>query len=78
MTWYYDVADDGSMDVYDHTATLIKTVQNDGNGFQIPNDIYEVMISETVSRGLQNTSEWQTQTIVDIAAGNIQKGAPQT
>lgn len=44
MTWEYNIGDGGSsMDVYDHEDTLVDTVQNDGSGLTIPDDVLTVM-----------------------------------
>jgi len=73
MDWEYDVRDQGEfMDIYDHNGDLVETLSNDKSGFEIPTDIYEVMVSEVASRGLDNPTNWQTTTIVAIAANNIE------
>lgn len=72
MSWSYEILNNGQeMNVYDHNDNLITTLKNNGGGFVLPNDIFEVMIEEVVSRGLSDTSEWQTQTIVSIAADDV-------
>lgn len=46
MTWFYNITDDGSMEIYEddgENTRLIKTLENDGSGFTIPNDVREVM-----------------------------------
>jgi len=44
MTWYYQIQDDNSrMDIYDHTGTNVQTLQNDGSGFSVPEDVHAVM-----------------------------------
>lgn len=52
MTWKYDIAEDGSsMEIIDHKGNLVKTLQNDGSGFKIPDDILEVMKQEAKKNG---------------------------
>jgi len=34
------------MDVIDHNGTNITTIQNNGEGFKIPDDIYDIMRKE--------------------------------
>lgn len=47
MTWTYTLAaDNSSMDVLDHTGAVVATVQNGGDGFEVPGDVLDVMHSE--------------------------------
>lgn len=66
MTWKYLIADDGSsMDIFDHTQdpstdTPLETLQNDGSGFTIPDDIQTVMRNEAEkARNNNNTERWR-------------------
>lgn len=61
MTWYYDIADDGSsMEIIDHNQTVVKTLQNDGSGFTIPEEIKSAMREEAeVARDNNNTERWR-------------------
>jgi hypothetical protein len=61
MTWKYHIADDGSkMDIYDHTGTIVKTIQNDGDGFLIPTDVTDLMRQEaSKARKNGNTERWR-------------------
>lgn len=43
MTWKYNLKDDGTMDIIDHEETVVETIQNNGAGFTIPDDIKDVM-----------------------------------
>jgi hypothetical protein len=60
MTWYYDIAADGStVDVYDHTGSLVLTVNNpnapmtrrDAQGVPVVPDVRQEIVSELVERG---------------------------
>lgn len=88
MTWYYDIAADSSeMDVYDHTGTLVKTIQNDGSGFRFPDDVLAVM-REEVNTELPEAAEAGNagnnyglsqrggEILRDMAMQDIQKGVP--
>lgn len=82
--WYYEISEDGSsMDIYESDAEFtgkIKTVQNDGSGFRLPNDVLEVM-TETF---MQVTELGDNPTIpvragyivVDLTTDNIEEGVP--
>lgn len=61
MTWYYDIADDGSsMDVIDHKGNVIASIANDGSGFTIPDDVFAVMRLEAENaRSNNNTERWR-------------------
>jgi len=61
MTWTYEIEEDGgSMKIYDHNDTLMKTIENDGSGFRLPHDIFTVMREEAEkARSNQNTERWR-------------------
>lgn len=80
MTWHYSISDDGSsMTVYDHTGAEVATVQNDGGGFRIPNDVLDVMYSEAIDayNGAGGTvNEYSMLVLADAAFEQIDQGAP--
>ncbi len=78
MTWYYDIAADGSsMDVYDHAGTLIETLTNDGSGFTIPDDILEVMRSDHDAEGLSGLgSGRQAKILSHVITQDVEEGIP--
>jgi len=61
MTWNYDIADDGSeMKVIDSKGNLVETIQNDGSGFEIPNDVTSVMREQAEkARANNNMERWR-------------------
>jgi len=61
MTWYYDIdANKESMDIIDHTGDIVTTINNDGSGFIIPDDVFTVMRSEAEkARSNNNTDRWR-------------------
>lgn len=61
MTFTYDIATDGSsMDVVDHTGTVVRTLSNDGGGFRLPQDVCDVMREEAEkARSNGNMSRWR-------------------
>jgi len=61
MTWTYALTDDGgSMDVFDHTDTLVATIQNDGSGFKSTEEVYSVMRAEAEkARDNENMERWR-------------------
>jgi len=61
MTWHYQIAEDGSvMEIYDHSGSLIQSIQNDGSGFTIPDDVTTVMRDEAErARSKNNTERWR-------------------
>lgn len=85
MTWYYDLSDDGSsMDIYEDDPEftgLVKTVENDGSGFQIPNDVLDSMSTtfmQVVDLGENPTipvrAGW---IVVDLTTNNVVEGTPE-
>jgi len=64
------------MDIYDHTGTLITTLQNDGSGFQPERDVLQVMESEIRSAGLDILSGRQKTIMLDAMFLNIEAGTP--
>lgn len=78
MTWYYDIAEDGSkMEIYDHTGTVSKTINNDGSGFEIPGDILQAMEDATVAEYQSNGFSGELLTLMrDAMFENIQEGTP--
>lgn len=86
MTWYYDISDDGSiMDIYEDDAEFtgkITTLQNDGSGFRIPDEVRDVM-RETWEKeaNLGNSpvmSARAGQILMDMECECIEKGVPPT
>ena len=77
MTWHYQISDDGSqMDIWDHTGQLIKTLQNDGSGLTLPNDVTAVMRSEAeAARANNNMDRWRD-IHIRLADDDIAEGAP--
>lgn len=84
MTWYYSIANDGSsMTVYEDDPEFtgkITTLQNDGLGFRLPDDVLEVMTEtfmQIVELGDNPTipvrAGW---IVVDLTTNNIQEGIP--
>jgi len=61
MTWTYTTVDDGShLEIYDHKNEKITTLQNDGRGFTIPTDIFDVMRQEAEkARQNGNMERWR-------------------
>lgn len=85
MTWTYDIADDGSqMGIYEddpeHTG-LITTLDNDGSGFRIPNDIEAVMRATWEQEASLGSSPVMSvragHILMDLATGNIEEGVPE-
>jgi hypothetical protein len=77
MTWKYQTSDDvDEMDIWDHTDTLVKTLQNDGTGFTIPDDVTDVMRSEAAAaRDNGNMERWRD-IHIRLADDDIEQGAP--
>lgn len=78
MTWYYDIADDGSsIDVYDHTGALAETITNDGSGFTFPRDVFAVMETELIEEYQANGFSARVFAILrDAVFEDIQAGTP--
>ena len=80
MTWYYDIADGGgSMDVYDHTGSLAKTVENDGGGFSIPHDVLDIMFDAAVvayNDAGGSVDDYALMCLADAAFEQIEPGTP--
>jgi hypothetical protein len=69
MKWEYSVADDGSsMEIIDHTGSVVTTVQNDGTGFEIPGDVLDAMFDTAMSEYKAGNLK-EALTIVAIMAG---------
>ena len=59
MTWTYNLADDrNTLEIYDHTNTLVARLDNDGSGFQIKEEILQTMedaaMAEYQANGFSN------------------------
>lgn len=70
MTWYYDIFDDGGeMDVYEDDPEftgVVKTIKNDGSGFDIPSDVKAVM------RGVwEDEANLGKSPVMDVRSGHI-------
>jgi hypothetical protein len=78
MTWYYDSPANGwPVDVYDHTGTVVKSVQKRPSGFTVPDDILQVMEEEVMAEGLQGgLSARQVAILRDAVFENIKEGPP--
>jgi hypothetical protein len=61
MTWFYDISEDGSqMEIIDHSGTVVKTVDNDGSGFELPGAVLSVMRTEAAeARSNGDMSRWR-------------------
>lgn len=60
MTWTYKIIDGSELEIYDHNDQKIKTIQNDGTGFVIPDDITDVMRDEAEkARSNSNMERWR-------------------
>jgi len=84
MTWYYDIADDySSMKIYEDDPEFtgkIDTLQNDGSGFRIPDDVRDVM-RETWEQeaSLDNSPVMSTRAghiLMDMQCECIKEGVP--
>lgn len=86
MTWYYSVSDNGQyMDVYEQDSEFIghiTTIENDGSGFEIPNDINIVMRKtweEQASLGQSPVMSVRAGNIMmDMICGCIEEGVPDS
>ena len=66
MTCHYDIADDGSsMDVYDHTGSLVRTVDNDSNGFSI-DDVRDVIMDEYIAEVTPGSAPVHSQRAIEL------------
>lgn len=78
MTWYYDISQDrSSMDVYDHTGSLVETVQNDGGGFKPKPDVLAVMEADVRGSGFDSLTRRQKIIMLEAIFENIEQGTPQ-
>jgi len=76
MTWYYEISSDSrSADVYDHTGTLITTIDNNGTGFS-KQDVLEVMHSELHAALSNSNSSRAIEIAADAACEQIERGSP--
>jgi hypothetical protein len=74
MTWTYQVSGGGdSMDIFDHTGALIKTVQNDGSGFSLPRDVLDVMRAEAKKARKNNDTERWRDIHIRIADNDLER-----
>jgi len=77
MTWYYTITEGGTdMDVYDHTGSRVTTLTNDGTGFQIPDDILDVMLEEFNQAMGQGQQSRALAIARDGAFENVEEGTP--
>ena len=79
MTWHHSVSSDGSsMDVWDHTGSLITTMQNDGSGFN-KNDVLDVMFDAAVAAYQDaggTVDDYVLRCLADAAFEQIEEGIP--
>lgn len=77
MTWNYQISDDGtSMDVYDHVGTLVATLQNNGSGFDVPDDILSIMADEIDAAADAGNIDRAVAIARDGSCQQIKRGAP--
>jgi len=86
MTWHYSIADDGSsMDIYEDDSEFtgkITTLQNDGSGFTIPDDVRAEMRATWEAEanvGQGNSPVMSVRAghiLMDMVTGDIQEGTP--
>lgn len=84
MTWRYDIADDGSsMDIYEDDPAFtgkIDTLQNDGSGLTIPDDVQAVMRATWEQEANLGNSPVMTvragHILMDMVTEDIEAGTP--
>lgn len=84
MTWHYDIADDGSsMAIYEDDPAFtgqVDTLQNDGSGFTIPDDIHAVMRAAWEQEATLGNSPVMSARagyiLMDMVTGDIAEGQP--
>ena len=55
MSWTYSLADDRStLEIYDHTDTLVIAIDNDGSGFQIKQEVLQAMEDAAIAEYQSN------------------------
>ena len=84
MTWYFDVAADGSeIDLYDHEGTLVATIPNeaaprvrkDAQGIPVVPDLRAVILDGLISRG--QTDLYALRVIGEALTGaGLEEGVP--
>jgi len=73
MTWTYKLTDASNLSVYDHNDDHISTVENDGSGIRLPDDIEQVMVQD--ARGARMAGDmmrWR-EVHIRLAAGQIEE-----
>jgi len=73
MTWSYTINDSGELEVYDHNGDLNTTLQNDGRGFRLPDDVLQAMGDTLDSEGWDLSSSWVRSTIKDALVEDIEE-----
>lgn len=84
MTWYYNITENGSsIDIYEDDPEFtgkITTLENDGSGFRIPDDVLEVMTAtfmEVTELGDNPTIPVRAgHIVVDLTTNNVKEGVP--
>lgn len=83
MTWYYDISGNGNMDVYEDDpefSGLVTTVQNGGDGFELPGDVKSVMRATWEDNAnLGNSPVMDVRAgyiLMDMATNDIEEGTP--
>ncbi|AFH21655.1 hypothetical protein OSG_eHP6_00110 [environmental Halophage eHP-6] len=73
MTWEYTTTNDGKMKIYDGNNNLISTIENDGSGFTIPQDILDVMRNEAQkAMNNDNLDRWR-EIYTQLSSNDIQE-----
>jgi len=75
--WRYEISDGGAkMDIYDHTGSAVKRIENDGSGFTTA-DVLQAMEDEVMAEGLSGgLSERQIVILRDAVFEHIEEGTP--
>jgi len=76
MTWYY-TASEKSLDVYDHTGTLVREgVSFFGAWSGVPEPVYNAMADAAREAAARGDLEYAAETFADAIAGDIKEGTP--
>jgi len=73
MTWTYKLTDSSDLEVYDHNDTLISTVENDGSGVRIPDDVEEVMVKDAQGARMAGDMMRWREIHIRLAAGQVEE-----
>jgi hypothetical protein len=76
MTWYFD-PDGTTVDIYDHTGTLVADSRAFSAAWSDYPDVVETVLTQEIADAIDTADfPYALTAVADLAAGNIEEGSP--